>query len=134
MAGHSKWSKVKRQKEITDKEKSKVFAKLSKLITLAIVEGGGVGDPELNIKLRLAIEKAKQGNMPKENVERAIEKAAGPNKQLLKEVHYEAFAKHGAAILIVATTDNPNRTTAEIKTTLENLNYTYVDWPCRSVF
>lgn len=119
MAGHSKWSKVKRQKQVTDKEKSKIFAKLSKLITMAVVEGGGIGDPDLNVKLRLAIEKAKQGNMPKDNIERAIEKAAGANKDVLKEVHYEAFAKHGIALLIVATTDNPTRTIAEIKMTLD---------------
>ena len=119
MSGHSKWSKIKRQKAVTDIEKARSFAKLSKLVTLAVVEGGGIGDPDLNVRLRLAIDKAKQGNMPKENIERAIEKASGPNKNLLKEVHYEAFAKHGVALLIVATTDNPNRTTSEVKSALD---------------
>lgn len=119
MSGHSKWSKVKRQKGITDMQKGRVFAKLSKLITLSVVEGGGIGDPEHNVKLRLMIEKARQDNMPKENIERAIEKASGNNKDALREVHYEAFAKGGVAILIIATTDNPNRTTSEIKNVLD---------------
>lgn len=119
MSGHSKWSKVKRHKGITDMQKGRVFAKLSKLITLAVVDGGGIGDPNLNVKLRLMIEKARQENMPKENIERAIEKASGHNKDSLKEVHYEAFAKDGVALLIVATTDNPNRTTSEVKNILD---------------
>lgn len=119
MSGHSKWSKVKRQKGITDMQKGRVFAKLSKLITLAVIEGGGVGDPEHNVKLRFIVEKARQENMPKENIERAIEKASGPNKLALKEVHYEAFAKNGVALLIIATTDNPNRTTSEVKNVLD---------------
>ena len=119
MSGHSKWSKVKRQKGVTDVQKGRVFAKLAKLITLAVVEGGGIGTPENNVKLRFMIEKARQENMPKENIERAIAKASGPNKTVLKEVHYEAFTKDGAALLIVATTDSPNRTTSEIKNALD---------------
>ena len=119
MSGHSKWSKVKRQKGITDIQKGRVFAKLSKLITMAVIEGGGIGDPAHNVKLRFIIEKARQENMPKDNIERAIEKASGPNKLALKEVHYEAFAKHGVALLIIATTDNANRTTSEVKNALD---------------
>lgn len=119
MSGHSKWSKVKRQKGITDMQKGRLFAKLSKLITIAVLEGGGAADPNHNVKLRLMIEKARQENMPKDNIKRAVEKAAGNSKDSLKEVHYEAFVKDGAAILIVATTDNPNRTTSEVKHVLE---------------
>lgn len=119
MSGHSKWSKVKRQKGITDMQKGRLFAKLSKLITLAVVEGGGIGDPDNNVKLRLMIEKARLENMPKDNIERAIEKASGSSKDSLREVHYEAFSKGGSAILIVATTDSPNRTTSEIKNVLD---------------
>lgn len=119
MAGHSKWSKVKHQKAVTDVQKGAAFAKLSKLITLAVIEGGGHPDPEHNVKLRLAVDKAKQGNMPKENIQRAIEKAQGLSKDQIKEVHYEAFGPAGAALLIIATTDNSNRTTSEIKSALD---------------
>jgi YebC/PmpR family DNA-binding regulatory protein len=119
MSGHNKWSKIKRQKEITDKVKSTNFAKMARQITLSVIEGGGIGDPENNVRLRLAIEKAKLVNMPKENIARAIEKGAGPNKDSLKEVVYESFAPFGAAMMIVATTDNSNRTHAEVRTVLE---------------
>src|SRR5438132_496161 len=119
MSGHSKWSKIKRQKEVTDKVKGAAFAKLSRIITLAVIEGGGIPDPVNNVRLRLSIEKAKALNMPKENITRAIEKGAGPHKLELKEVVYEAFAPHGISVIIVATTDNSNRTFAEIRTILE---------------
>ncbi len=119
MSGHSKWSKIKRQKEVSDKIKGNTFSKLSRLITLAVVEGGGIGDPENNVRLRLAIEKAKALNMPKDNINRAIEKASGPSKSALREVIYEAFAPGGVAVLIIATTDNPNRTLSEVRNTLE---------------
>jgi YebC/PmpR family DNA-binding regulatory protein len=119
MSGHNKWSKIKRQKEITDKAKSATFAKLTRLITLSIIESGGIADPENNVRLRLAIEKARTLNMPKDNISRAIEKGSGPHKQDLKEVVYEAFGPSGAALMIVATTDNSNRTHAEVRTILE---------------
>jgi len=119
MSGHSKWSNIKRKKEIQDKQKGKVFGKLSRLITLAVIEGGGKTNPDSNVKLRLVIDKAKQSNMPKDNIERAIDKGTGPNNQLIKEVVYEAFGLHGVALLIETTTDNHNRTTAEIRSLLE---------------
>lgn len=122
MSGHSKWSKIKRQKGIKDVQKGAVFAKLSRLITLAVVEGGGIIDPALNVKLRLAVEKAKQSNVPKDTIQRAIEKGAGPEKSQLKEIRYEAFGPHGAALLIIATTDNPNRTSSEIRNKIEKYN------------
>jgi len=119
MSGHSKWANIKRKKQANDQARGKVFSKLSRLITLAVLEGGGLTDPEHNIKLRLAVEKAKQFNMPKDNIQRAIERGVGPNKDLLKEIVYEAFAPYGVALIILATTDNPNRTLAEIRNILD---------------
>lgn len=119
MSGHSKWANIKRKKEANDKIKGNVFAKLSRVITLAVIEGGGIGDPQLNNKLRLAIEKAQASNMPKENIKRAIERGLGPQKDQLKEVIYEGFAPYGVSLLILATTDNPNRTLTELRTNLE---------------
>jgi len=119
MSGHSKWSNIKRKKGVQDKLKGKVFSKMTRLITIAVIEGGGVINPDNNIKLRLAIDKAKQENMPKGNIERAIEKGIGPNKEMLKEVVYEAFGSHGTVLLILVTTDSSNRTLSEIRSTLE---------------
>ncbi len=121
MSGHSKWSTIKRKKGIKDQEKGKIFSKLSKMITISVIEGGGFADPEINIKLRMAVEKAKAANMPKDNIARAIEKAAGPEKNQLKEVVYEGFGPEGMALIIVATTDNPNRTISEVRNTLEKM-------------
>ncbi len=118
MSGHSKWANIKRKKEANDKVKGALFSKLSRLITLAVLEGGGP-DPDSNFKLRLEIDKARSANMPKENISRAIEKGSGPNKALIKEVYYEGFGPHGTAFIIQATTDNPNRTVNEIKNTLD---------------
>ncbi|EKE15251.1 MAG: hypothetical protein ACD_12C00108G0001 [uncultured bacterium] len=112
MSGHSKWANIKRKKGINDKIKANVFAKMSHLITIAVIEGGG-------IKLRLAMDKAKSANMPKENIKRAIEKGFGPNRIMLKEVIYEGFGPHGVFLLILATTDNSNRTSSEIRNMLE---------------
>lgn len=122
MSGHSKWSKIKRDKGVKDKQKSGIFSKLARIITLAVLEGGGITDPENNIKLRLAIEKAKSLNFPKENILRAIEKAAGPNSQNLKEVIYEGFGPGGVLLVIQATTDNQNRTLTEVRNTLDMNN------------
>lgn len=119
MSGHSKWANIKRKKQANDQARGKIFSKLSRLITLAVVEGGGVGDSEHNVKLRLAVLKARQLNMPKENIQRAIERGAGQQKEQLKEMIYEAFLPGGVLTLIQATTDNVNRTLSEIKNTLE---------------
>ena len=99
--------------------KGDVFSKVSRLITLAVIEGGGITESESNMKLRLAMEKAKAVGMPKDNVKRAIEKAAGPDRSQLKEIVYEGFGPGGAALMIIATTDNANRTLTEIKNLLE---------------
>lgn len=121
MSGHSKWSQIKRKKGLKDQEKGRIFSKLARAITIAVLEGGGATDPEHNIKLRMSIEKAKHENMPKENIQRAIEKGVGPNKESLHEVVYEGFGPKGIVFLIQATTDNSNRTHSEIKNVLERL-------------
>ncbi|EKE13603.1 MAG: hypothetical protein ACD_12C00893G0007 [uncultured bacterium] len=119
MSGHSKWANIKRKKGVNDKIKASVFAKMSHLITIAVLEGGGIVEPDNNVKLRLAIDKAKSSNMPKENIKRAIEKGFGPDRLMLKEVIYEGFGPYGVFLLILATTDNSNRTSSEIRNMLE---------------
>lgn len=119
MSGHSKWSQIKRQKGIADQKRGLIFSKLSRLITVAVKDGGGIGDPDKNVRLRLAVTQAKAENMPRENIERAIEKGKGGGADSLKEVVYEGFGPSGGSLLIVATTDNSNRSHAEIKTALE---------------
>jgi len=119
MSGHSKWANIKRKKEVNDKVKSGTFAKISRLITLAVIEGGGVKDPQTNVKLRIAIDKAKHSNMPKDNIERSIERGAGPNKESLQEIVYEGFAPYGVALMILTTSDSPNRTSSEIRNILD---------------
>ncbi len=119
MSGHSKWSKIKRGKGIKDEQKGQMFSKLSRFITLAVKEGGGISDPDKNVRLRLAVMKAKEFNMPKENIARAIEKAKGSQDVDLKEIVYEGFGQGGVSLIIIAATDNPNRTLSEIRKILE---------------
>ena len=119
MSGHSKWANIKRKKQANDMVKANVFAKMSHLITIAVIEGGGIIEPENNVKLRLAIDKAKSSNMPKENIKRAIEKGFGPNRLMLKEMIYEGFGPYGISLLILSTTDSSNRTSSEIRNMLE---------------
>lgn len=119
MSGHNKWSKIKRIKEAKDKIKGNVFSKLSRLITLAVIQGNGITDPESNFRLRMAIEKARSFNMPKDNIQKAINNALGPDKSQLKEMVYEAFAPGGVGLLIETTTDNSNRTLGEIRVILD---------------
>lgn len=117
MSGHSKWSKVKHQKAVTDVAKAAAFTRASRAITIAVKEGGGI-DPNFNFRLRLAIEKAREVNMPKENIERAIEKAKDA-AALVQEV-YEGYGPYGIALYIEAATDNVNRTVSYIKQALEH--------------
>ncbi len=117
MSGHSKWSTIKRQKEANDQAKGKVFSKLVNAISVAVKTGGGV-DPETNHKLRMAIDSAKAANMPKQNIDRAIENA-GRSGEILEEVMYEGFGPEGVGILVEAATDNRNRTGAEIRNIFE---------------
>ncbi len=114
MAGHNKWSKIKRQKAQTDKRKSKIWARLSRDVTLAAREGGG--DPAMNARLSLAIEKAKSENMPRENIERAVERGTGAIQgEDYEEMTYEGYAPGGVAVFIEALTDNTNRTVADLR-------------------
>jgi len=116
MSGHSKWSQIKRQKGITDVKKGRTFTKISNAITIAVKQGGGIGDPDQNFRLRLTIDAAKMANMPKENIERAIKKATSKGEGDIAEVIYEGFAPGGKISLIIeAATDNSQRTTAAIK-------------------
>ncbi len=119
MSGHSKWANIKRKKGVNDAQRSAVFTKMSRIISTAVHEGGGIGDPEKNFKLRLAVDRAKAVNMPKDTIQRAIDKAAGGDGSQMKELLYEGFGPHGVAILISATTDNQNRTFAEVKLAIE---------------
>ncbi|MEX2012916.1 MAG: YebC/PmpR family DNA-binding transcriptional regulator [Candidatus Levyibacteriota bacterium] len=115
MSGHSKWATIKRQKGVADIKKGQVFTKLAKAIIIAVKQGGGIIDPSQNFKLRLAIDKAQEANMPKENIQRAIEKAAGLKEGDMEEIIYEGFAPHGVSVIVEAVTDNSQRTTAEVK-------------------
>jgi YebC/PmpR family DNA-binding regulatory protein len=116
MSGHSKWSTIKRQKAVTDAKRSAAFTKLGRQITVAARLGGG--DPLMNFRLRLAIDKAKAGNMPNDNIDRAIKAGTGEGKDSqTKDVLYEGFGPGGVAIMVEAITDNPNRSAAEVRTT-----------------
>ena len=120
MSGHSKWATIHRQKETTDAKRGQGFTKISSAIIVAIRSGGGVTDPDKNFKLRLAIEKGRAINMPKENVERAITRAAGGGEGGgFEEITYEGYGPGGVAIMIEAATDNKNRTVQELKNIFE---------------
>lgn len=121
MSGHSKWSKVKYQKAVKDPKRGKAFSKLTALITVAARDGS---DIEANSKLRIAVEKAKELGMPKENIERAIKRGAGEidEGKKLEEIFCKAYGPGGSAILIQAITDNKNRTLAELRHLLQEHN------------
>ncbi|MCY4674775.1 MAG: YebC/PmpR family DNA-binding transcriptional regulator [Bacteroidetes bacterium] len=114
MAGHNKWSKVKRQKAVTDSRRSKAWAVITRDIMVAAREGGK--DPDMNTRLALAIQKAKGKNMPKENIERAIKRGSGEIEgQDYKECTYEGYSAQGVAVMVDALTDNTNRTVADVR-------------------
>ncbi len=118
MAGHSHWATIKRQKSAADAKKGQLFSKLARAIQIAVRQGGP--DPEANLKLRYAIEKAREASMPKETIERAIKKGSGELEgETIEEVTYEGYGPGGAAILVECTTDNRNRTTSEIRKIFE---------------
>lgn len=118
MSGHSKWSTIKRQKGANDAKRGAAFTKLGNAITIAVREGGG-GDPNFNFKLRLAIDKAREVNMPKENIQRSIDRGLGKGGEAsLETVLFEGFAPQGVAVLIDCVTDNKNRTNGEVRTIL----------------
>src|SRR3954469_11294332 len=110
MAGHSKWAGIKHKKAIVDARRGKLFTKLARAITVAAKEGGG--DPDGNPALALAVQKAKDASMPKDNIERAIAKGTGEgaDADALETVLYEGYGPGGVALLVEALTDNRNRT------------------------
>ena len=116
MSGHSKWSTIKRAKGVTDARRGQLFTKLSRDIGVAVRQGGGP-DPELNYRLRLAVEKARGSNMPMDNIERSIAKAAGggDSQEQLEELTYEGYSLGGAAIMLQAMTSNRNRTASDVR-------------------
>ena len=114
MSGHSKWSSIKHKKAAADAKRGQLFTKLGREIALAAREGGG--NPDMNFRLRLAVDRAKQSNMPKDNIERAIQRGAGTGKQdSLEEVIYEGYGPSGTAMLVNVLTDNRNRSVAEVR-------------------
>ncbi|MFO7789629.1 MAG: YebC/PmpR family DNA-binding transcriptional regulator [Bacteroidota bacterium] len=113
MSGHSKWSTIKRKKGAQDAKRSKIFSRLSKEITIAVKEGGG-DDPEMNARLRTAIQNAKAQNMPKDNIERAIKKG-GSDEENYQAVSFEGYGPEGVAIFVDCLTDNNNRTVSAVR-------------------
>lgn len=115
MSGHSKWSTIKRKKAATDAKRGQLFTRLGREISIAAREGGG--DPDINFNLRLAIDRARSANMPKDNIERAIKRGTGESKEggILEEIYYEGYGPHGVAMMIYCVTDNRNRAVADIR-------------------
>ena len=114
MSGHSKWAQIKRAKGVTDVKRGQMFTKLGREISVATREGGP--DPQMNARLRLAVERARAGNMPLDTIERAIKRAAGASGEgSLDEISYEGYGPGGAALLIEVLTDNRNRTVADVR-------------------
>ncbi|MCL4397460.1 YebC/PmpR family DNA-binding transcriptional regulator [Patescibacteria group bacterium] len=115
MSGHSKWATIKRDKGANDAKRGAAFTKLGNAISIAVRQGGGV-DPNFNFRLRLAIDKARAANMPKENIQRAIDKGAGKGEgAALTEAVFEGFGPGGAAVIVEAVSDNNTRTASEIR-------------------
>jgi YebC/PmpR family DNA-binding regulatory protein len=117
MSGHSHFATIKRQKGLKDAAKSNTFGKLSKMITIAIKSGGGA-NPDMNFKLRVAIDKAKEFNMPKDNIDRIL-KNASEKMDNIEEISYEGFGPYGIGVIVETTTDNKNRTAQEMKNLFE---------------
>ncbi len=115
MAGHSKWAGIKHKKAIVDSRRGKLFTKLARAITVAAKEGGG--DPDGNPRLALAISKARDASMPKDNIERAVAKGTGEgaDADALEDVVYEGYGPGGVAMLVEAVTDNRNRTASDVR-------------------
>jgi YebC/PmpR family DNA-binding regulatory protein len=115
MSGHSHWATIRRKKGAADAKKGAIFTRLAREIVMASREGGG--DPDSNFRLALAIEKARGGNMPKENIDRAIKRGSGEDKDgtVYEEITYEGYGPHGVALIMDCVTDNRNRAVAEIR-------------------
>jgi YebC/PmpR family DNA-binding regulatory protein len=115
MSGHSKWATIKRKKGAADAKRGQLFTRLAREIAIAAREGGG--DLDANFKLRIAVDKARTENMPKDNIDRAIKRGTGEDKSggEIERVTYEGYAPHGIAVMIECLTENRNRTVAEIR-------------------
>jgi len=115
MSGHSKWSTIKHKKAQTDARRGAIYTKLAREIQIASREGGG--DPDVNFSLRLAIDRAKDANMPSSNIDRALKRGTGEDKDAasMEKIHYEGYAPHGVAVIMNCITDNRNRTVADIR-------------------
>ena len=118
MSGHSKWSTIKHKKAATDAKRGKLFTKLSKEIIVAAKQGGS--DSEMNFRLRMAIQIAKDSNMPADNIERAVKKGSGEGSEAdsMSEITYEGYGPGGVGIMLQTLTDNRNRTVSDIRSTL----------------
>ena len=116
MSGHSKWSTIKHQKGAADAKRGVLFTKLSRDIALAVRDGGGA-DPDMNFKLRLALDRAKSNNMPQDSINRAVKRGGGEGSdgESLEQITYEGYGPGGGAILLQAVTANRNRTAAEVR-------------------
>ncbi|WIG57448.1 MAG: putative transcriptional regulatory protein YebC [Ktedonobacterales bacterium] len=115
MSGHSKWHQIRRQKGVNDAKRGQLFTRLGRELVVAVREGGG-GDPDANFRLRMAIQRAREANMPMDNIERTIKRAQGSGEGIsLDEINYEGYAPGGAAIMVQVMTDNRNRAAAEIR-------------------
>src|SRR5579875_2371689 len=116
MSGHSKWAQIKRQKGVADQKRGQLFTKLGREIAGGASEGGP--EPEANARLRLAVQRARDANMPMDTIERAIKRGSGPGEgDNYEEITYEGYGPGGVAILVAAMTDNRNRAAAEIRST-----------------
>ncbi len=114
MSGHSKWNNIKRKKEKTDGQRAKIFTKIGRELAVAVKEGGSA-DPAANSKLKDAIAKAKANNVPNENIERVIKKAAGEGGENYEALQYEGYGPSGIAVIVETLTDNRNRTAGDIR-------------------
>lgn len=122
MSGHSKWNNIKNRKGAVDAKRGKAFGQISKLIRIAVRDSGS-GDPKTNPSLRVVLEKARAANMPKGNIQRAIDKGLGKSKGgQLQEIVYEGFGPGGVGFLVEVVTDNPNRVGSELKNVFSKNN------------
>ena len=115
MSGHSKWHQIRRQKGVNDAKRGQLFTRLGRELVVAVREGGGP-DPEANFRLRMAIQRARDANMPMDNIQRTVQRASGGGEGVqLEEITYEGYAPGGAAIMVQVMTDNRNRTAADVR-------------------
>lgn len=115
MSGHSKWHQIRRQKGVNDAKRGQLFTRLGRELVVAVREGGGP-DPEANFRLRMAIQRARDANMPMDNIQRTVQRASGGGEGMqLDEITYEGYAPGGAAIMVQVMTDNRNRAAADIR-------------------